>query len=234
MTVRFTTHEVGEQGRGVARAVSDSLEAARELDFAVDWALPEDLLAMPGYSGRRYREFVNNLVSVGVFTQPVRYLEVGAWQGSTLCSALCGNHVRATVIDNWSEFGGPREAFFANLDRWKGGNEVTVIERDFRTVDFASLGKHEVYLFDGPHEEQDQYDGITMAMPALADQFVLIIDDWNWDRVRQGALRAIRDLRLDMSYAVEIRTTDDDTHPAVFGPESDWHNGYFIGVCRKP
>ena len=230
MTVRFTTHEAGERLHGVARGISECLDAARN---GANW-LPDDLLTIPGYSGRRYRLFINALCSVGLFTNPATYLEVGAWQGSTLCAAIYRNNVRATVIDNWSEFGGPRAEFFANLARFKGDAEVTVLEQDFRTVDFAALGEHEVYLFDGPHEAQDQYDGIAMALPALARQFVLIVDDWYWARVRNGTLRAISALGLSMTYAVEIRTTDDDTHPAVFGPDSDWHNGYFVAVLEKP
>ena len=230
MTVRITTHEEGERLDGLARAIFRCLDEAR--DGAP--GLPNDLLTIPGMSGRRYRLFINNLCTSGTFTNPVRYLEVGAWQGSTLCSAIHANNVRATVIDNWSEFGGPRAEFFANLARFKGDAEVTVLEQDFRTVDFAALGQHEVYLFDGPHEAKDQHDGIALALPALASQFVLIVDDWNWRRVREGTLRAAKSLGLKMNYAVEIRTTDDDTHPAVWGPDSDWHNGYFIAVCEKP
>ena len=34
-----------------------------------------------------------------------RYSEVGVWKGSTLCSAIYGNKVRALAADNWSGFG---------------------------------------------------------------------------------------------------------------------------------
>ena len=63
-------------------------------------------------SGRRYRLFVNAFLS-GL--QDARYLEIGAWAGSTFCSAIYGHAVRAVAIDDWSEFGGLRETFFANL-----------------------------------------------------------------------------------------------------------------------
>jgi hypothetical protein len=60
--------------------------------------LPEDVLAMEGMSGRKYRLFINNLIEALVSPH---YLEVGVWAGSTLCSAIWGNTVRAFAIDNW-------------------------------------------------------------------------------------------------------------------------------------
>jgi len=43
------------------------------------------------------------------------------------------------------------------------------IESDFRAVDYSAIGRFNVYLFDGPHQEQDQYDGIMVARTALDD-----------------------------------------------------------------
>ena len=89
--------------------------------------------------------------------------------------------MHAVCIDNWSQFGGPRSEFFANIE--KVVSETThlrVIEQDFRSVNFHELALFNVYLFDGPHEEVDQYDGVMIAQPALMDRFVLIVDDWNW------------------------------------------------------
>ena len=205
--------------------------AALNRAFAGEGWLPPEVLTLPGYSGRKYRLFINNLI--GALHAP-RYLEVGVWQGSTLCSAIWGNSVVvATAIDNWSEFGGPRDEFFANLARFRGNADVTVLEQDFRSVDYAGLGQHNVYLFDGPHDETDQRDGIGLALPALAHEFVLIVDDWNWARVRGGTRRGIEAAKLTVLAEADIRTTDDGSHPAVSGPGSDWHNGYFIGVCRQ-
>jgi predicted O-methyltransferase YrrM len=189
------------------------------------------VLDIRGMSGRKYRMFINNLIR-GM--DDARYLEVGTWAGSTLCSAISGNSVRAIAIDNWSEFGGPKDVFQENLKKFSSAeSDVRFIESDFRKIDFGELGKFNVYLFDGPHSEQDQYDGIKLALPALDECFVLIIDDWNWERVRLGTARAIRDLGLEALYSVEIRSTLDNSHPTVIMENSDWHNGYFIAVLRK-
>jgi hypothetical protein len=192
--------------------------------------------AIEGMSGARYRWFVNTLLRrLGRAT----YLEVGSWMGSTLCSAIHGNQVRALAIDNWSQFGGPKAQFLANLRAFRTPEaDVEVLESDFRAVPYAALparyGAFDVYLFDGPHEEQDQFDGLVAALPALADSFVFICDDWNWPQVRGGTQKAIARSGLTLLYQAEIRTTLDDTHPVQGFRESDWHNGYCIAVLQKP
>ena len=70
---------------------------------------------------------------------------MGCWTGSTLCSAISRKRVRATGIDNWSEFGGPKDQFLANVNRFKVPEaHVTFVECDFRKLDIASLGTFNV------------------------------------------------------------------------------------------
>ena len=109
----------------------------------------------------------------------------------------------------------------------------SVIFEDFRRVDFGRIGKSKDYLFDGPHAYQDQYDGLAYAWDALTDEFVFIVDDWNWEAVRAGTMDAIRDLGLEIALQIEVRTTQDNSHPEISGKQSEWHNGYFISVLRK-
>src|SRR5947207_14566929 len=135
------------------------------------------VLDMDGMSGRKYRLFINSLIRS--LPNP-RYLEIGSLTGSTLCSAVSGNEVRATAIDNWSQFGGPRETFYANLEAYRPPSAVVrVIEDDFRGVDYRSTGTFDVFLYDGPHGPEDQFDGISLALPVLNQAFVLIVADWH-------------------------------------------------------
>jgi hypothetical protein len=43
-------------------------------------------------------------------------------------------------------------------------------------------------------------------------------------------IAAIDGLHLTIAYALEIRTSLDETHPVPSGQDSNWHNGYFIAV----
>jgi hypothetical protein len=224
----LTTMKVTSQP-GLVAAVEAALATA-VLSAEIDASAP--FYAIAGMSGRRYRLFINRLVQS--LPNPA-YLEVGSWAGSTLCSAISGNSLHAVAIDNWSEFGGPKAAFMQNVQRCVSpGANVCFLEGDFRAVDYSSLGVFNIYLYDGPHEQIDQFDGIALALPALSAEFVFIVDDWNWDRVRAGTFAAIRDTGLSVVYAAEIRTTLDGSHPENAFGHSDWHNGYYISVLRKP
>jgi hypothetical protein len=223
--------------RGLETASPLGLRVRNALRRAIEGQskVTPELLSILGMSGKLYRMFINNLVES---TPDARYLEVGSWAGSTLCSAIYGNKVRALAIDNWSQFDGPQHLFFSHLSAFVGKESaVSFFNSDFRAVPYGALGKFNIYLFDGPHEYQDQYDGLALAKDALDDEIVFIVDDWNWPGVRAGTHDAIRDAGWKLAYSVEIRSTDNDRHPGdqglPQGPDSDWHNGYFIGVLRR-
>jgi predicted O-methyltransferase YrrM len=213
----------------VSSEIVARVKAALAAGLAGDSGIDPRLLKIPGMSGRCYRHFINNLVRT---TPDARYLEIGTWAGSTLCAAISNNRVSATAIDNWSEFGSPKALFESHLAQFKTPEaHVRFIESDFRAVDFSALGKFNIYLFDGPHEYQDQYDGLEMVLPALDEQFVLIVDDWNWEKVREGTRRALQANRISPLYSIEIRSTLDNSHPIISCELSDWHNSYFFCVA---
>lgn len=194
--------------------------------------LPSWIMNLSGMSGRRYRRLVNNLVRL--VPDPV-YLEVGSWKGSTACAAVWSNHCEIICIDNWSEFGGPRDEFLENIERASASNSLQVIEDDFRAVNFGKLQpKANIYLFDGPHGERDQFEGIAMALPGLRQEFVLIVDDFNWAQVREGTFRALLEKDLTVLCSVTIRTNAAGLDPKILFEKSDWHNGYFLAVVTKP
>jgi len=199
--------------------------------MALDHKLPPAVYQMEGMSGRKYRYLVNTLIAL---TPDARYLEVGSWAGSTACSAMHGNALAITCIDNWSEFGGPKDVFLENVRACANEHmRFNFIESDFRAVDYGAIGRYNVYLFDGPHEAADQADGVLLAQPALDDSYTLIVDDWNAPHVRQGTIEALQKLGGPVVCGIEIRTTKNDTHPTVQRQHSEWHNGYFIAVCKK-
>ena len=60
--------------------------------------LSADILSMEGMSGTKTRHLYNNICSLS----GANYLEIGVFRGSTFCSAIYGNNIKATGIDNWS------------------------------------------------------------------------------------------------------------------------------------
>ena len=183
---------------------------------------------MPGMSGRMYRAFINNLVKL---VPDPRYLEIGTWKGSTACAAISGNKLKAVCVDNWSQFGGPKEEFLAhiNLCLKDSDCDFNFIENDFRKVDYDSLGKFNIYFFDGPHEEVDQYDAIKYAQNALDDTYILVVDDFNVPHIRTGTYNALKDLNHNIVSSIEIISA----YPGPREQHSHWHGGYFIAVIKK-
>jgi hypothetical protein len=198
--------------------------------LAINTKLPDWIVNMPGMSGKKYRYLINNLISE--LPDP-RYLEIGSWAGSTACAAAFKNKLNITCIDNWSQFGGPKENFLENIKKISNDDiQFRFIEKDFREVDYRNIGKFNIYLFDGPHSRQDHYDGIASVQMALDETYILIIDDWNWESVRSGTQEAIEKV-ANIIYSIEIRTSKDNQNPSTSHEKSDWHNGYYICVCQK-
>lgn len=201
----------------------------KSYDNAVDgkFKISEDVLSMAGMSGRSYRKFINNLVES--IPDP-RYLETGSLKGSTVCSAIYGNKVKASCIENWHwDY---REEFKKNTESVLTSDiDFTFIESDFRNVNYSNIGSYNIYMFDGPHSARDQYDGVYLAQPALDDKHILIVDDWNWDEVRHGTWSAIKFLELSVVSMIEVYTLNHG--PENGNEKSEWHNGYLIAAIEK-
>jgi len=192
--------------------------------------ITSDILAMDGMSGKKTRHFYNNLLN----RPGTRYLEIGTWKGSSVCSAMCGNKATVVCIDNWSEFGGPKNEFLANFNRHKGENDARFIEQDCFQVDVSALPKFNVYMYDGNHTKDSHYKALVHFYNCLDDVFVFLVDDWNWKDVRDGTFASFKQLNLSVLYNHEIRTTHDDTHPPFGSPrQKEWHNGIYVAILKK-
>lgn len=208
-----------------------SVRTAFEDALANRGHMDERAYRVEGFSGRKHRLFLNNLIAA--VEQP-RYLEIEIFRGATFCAAVSNNKVRATGIDNWVEFGGKASEFNINLAAFKGPEaSVSIIEQDFRTVNYAALGPFNVGFYDGPHAERDQYDGARIVIAALEPSSILLVDDWNWDHVRPGTMNAIRDSGVHIDFAIEVRTSFDNSVPAHAYGESDWNDGLLAAAVSR-
>ena len=188
-----------------------------------------DILAMDGMTGTKTRHFYNNLLN----TVDARYLEIGTWKGSSVCSAMNSNTAFVTCIDNWSEFGDARDEFLVNFDKYKGDNKASFIEANCFEVNVATLPKFNIFMYDGNHTEDSHYKALLHYYECLDDVFILIIDDWNWDCVRNGTSRAITNLNLKVMYEKSIRLTSDNSHSPMDEAAATWWNGIYIAVLQK-
>ena len=190
--------------------------------------LTQDVMDIRGLTSKKVRCFLNNICN----PENTVYLEIGPYQGATFFSALYGNHISAIAIDNWGAeemmpaiapiWGGlggsmtrtkPKDVFLQNLKKFKGTNNVQILDENYLNFNKKSLlYEPNVLFYDGEHTFADQYQVLADFKDYLAPEFILIIDDWNWEK--RGILKGIKDLKLNVKYKKEIFTKGED--PADF------------------
>jgi hypothetical protein len=193
-----------------------------------------EALSLEGMSGLMTRHFYNNLCSL----EGARYLEIGTFRGSTVCSAISNNTTKTVCIDDFSEFAGidnrnhPREDLLQNIDRFKGNNDVTFIESSCWDIDPSGLGKFNIYMYDGNHDELSHMRALSHFAECLDDEFIYIVDDWNWPAVPKATCKSLKENGLEILFKKEITYRDDQNPDGIINRQT-WWNGIGIFVLKK-
>jgi len=191
--------------------------------------ISEDILNIHGFSAKTNRHFYNNLLNM----PDARYLEIGCWAGSSLCSAMYNNNATITCIDDFSQSLVHKAELLKNIAKYKGSNNVLFIENDCYKVDVSKLNKHNIYLYDGFHDYRSHHNALTHYYECLDDIFIFIVDDWNQAENRSGTKDSISRLKLKVLFEKEIILTDDDSHTQPPLRDTSWWNGVYIAVLLK-
>ena len=199
------------------------------LTFPDNSKLSSEALLVPGFTSNKVRHFLNNLCS----SPDIIYLEIGTHKGATLISACYGNkHNRFIGIDNFCEFDDLKEAqgyLMQNLSKFSNQASPEFIAGD--CWDYETISKVpdniNIYFYDGAHDIESQKKAITVYYPKLADTFVLIVDDWNWDNSRTGTYEGISEMELNIVYSKDIFT------PGRQSMHEHFWNGLGIFVLEK-
>lgn len=117
------------------------------------------------------------------------YLEVGTHRGSTLLGAALDHNKLCYGVDNFLGHNSPEECYpFSSIEEGlcdaiknvSNGN-VNYFKCDylefFNSRKDVNGKKVEVYLYDGDHGSNNQYLGIKCALPLLADDAIILVDD---------------------------------------------------------
>lgn len=164
---------------------------------------------------------IGALINVIVSRMPEgqAYVNVGVWNGFTLLAGMAGNLEKTCVgIDNFSEFGGPREAFRQRFESQKGPGHA-FFDMDYRDYfkgpNVPAIG---FYIYDGDHSREHQHEGLRAAEPFLADGGLILVDDFNVD----AAIDGTRDFIEQSPFAYEILLEQHTCH--------DWHPTFWNGI----
>lgn len=215
-----------EKKKNMSDMTSDRIVKAIQDADEIKSKLADDIFKLEGYSSAKVRCLLNNLV-----TSDDKYLEVGTWQGSTLISALYGNNVQHHLcIDDFSQFtdgNNIKEILFKNFQS-VFNSTPNLIEHDAFTIDLSKINdRYTVYFYDGIHNEIAQRMALTYFYPILADEFILVVDDWStgWG-VEQGTREGIKKSNLTTVYEKCL--------PNIPGKHvEEWWNGLGVFILKK-
>lgn len=204
--------------------INELKNAVAESIISKETNIPDSILNIKGFSGKEYKFFANRLLSKPIVK---KYVEIGVWHGSTSIAALKGNTDKLNywVIDNFSQFGSPKQEF---LNNWNNhfGCDPNLIDQDCFNINLTekAISDVDVYFYDGDHEELDHYKALQYYYNAMASSFIYMVDDWCWPKVQMGTYRAINDLNLNI-----------EMHVGFYGNEdaNGWWNGCGIFVFKK-
>jgi len=228
--------------------MSRANELVHTVESALDssnWTLPYSVANIRGLVGPDFKQFLHTVVAAPLVK---RYLEIGAWEGSSTISALYENINKLDkhwIVDNWSQSflgqppGAPKEGFTRN---WNAHitQPPNLIDADSFAINPSDYGMSniDVYFYDGGHTEEQQKKALTHYIDCMAPQFIYIVDDWKWERVRKGSTQGITELGLKVLWSKEITTEGPGLSPAVplwpghSGTEG-WSNGTGIFVLER-
>jgi hypothetical protein len=83
-----------------------------------------------------------------------------------------------------------------------------------------------VYLYDGGHSYEDHKKALTYYYNTLANEFIFIVDDWNWEPARRGTFDAMGELGIKLHRDFALLTSFN-------GDVDSWWNGFYVAVCEK-
>ena len=185
--------------------------------------LPLEIFQVEGMSSRKIRILLNEICAF----QGCNYLEVGAFKGSTILAASYKNPGQFVTIDNFSQFGGPKQEFLQNQNRFYKECRFALLEQNVWEVAPEAIAPINVFFYNGNHQEEDQFRAFLYFDRALSDDFIAIVDDWNVPEVRRGTHSAFAQLQYKV-------VKDWALHSKCHTDPADWWNGLYVAVIQKP
>lgn len=116
------------------------------------------------------------------------YVEIGCYKGLSLAAAASGNAgAKIYACDNFSQFKATADGLRRTLGAHTPPGQIEFFDMEFRR--FLELAPWRpatigVYFYDGGHSFADQYEALHWALPVLAGDALVIVDDTNKRNVR--------------------------------------------------
>jgi hypothetical protein len=182
-----------------------------------------DGMNIDGMTGIKIHHFCNNILN----TDDSRYLEICCWKPSSVYWAMYNNNAKILCIENYNKSADAKNEFLNNLNKFKGNNEVIFIESNCFELDISKLSKFNIYMYVGIRTELAHYNALFYYYNCLDDIFIYIVDNWYWQKVRDGTNKVIKDLNLKILYEKNIIKSNYIATP------DKWMYGIYIVLLQK-
>lgn len=193
-----------------------------------DSNLTESELAVGGFSTPTIRMLVNNICNLENGT----YLEVGLWMGGTFIASF-NKGLTSIGIENYAQdFGvvGVKDHLEKNIaDHKHKAKDIQLHFEDCFAMDKSVLPDGiDIFCYDGEHSFENQARALPYFFDKLADRFIYLCDDFNWERVYLGTNKALADLsdKIEIEYCKVLRGYSLQDDPI-------FHNGIAIYLISK-
>lgn len=179
-------------------------------------------LYLEGWSSPKVRHLLNNICGGG---SRINYFEVGIYKGSTFISALFGNFdIKATGVDVKIT----KDLKDNLVKHLSGYSNFETIESDcFELNQEKFINSVDVFFYDGLHSQKCQEKAFTVMNPIFKKRFVVIIDDWNEQKVKNGTKLGISKMGYNVIYKRSLPSSGN-------GDLESWWNGIYIAILEKP
>lgn len=211
---------MNKKAQQINRAIEDAVARKSKL-------VPENF-DVPGFVSLAGRHLYNNLGALAT-----RVCEVGSHLGCSLTSTVSHNPqiVSATAIDSFAsdeiEERKCKPLFLENIKKWMPKEtEFKLIHAESFSFDLKEIqAPIDFYIYDGDHSMISQRRALTHYYPILADEFIFIVDDYNWPEVQEGTQKGIQDCNLEVLFERHLVGGDHDNE--------SWWNGYYVALLKK-
>jgi Methyltransferase domain len=149
------------------------------------------------------------------------YLNIGVWQGFTFFAAVLNHQATSIGVDNFSEFGGPREKFLEHFARLQHP-KASFWDLDYKEYFSKKHNEQKIgfYFYDGAHDYKNQMAALTISEPHFAKNAIILVDDSNNPHARHATLDFVKERHRRYEIILD-QFTAGNRHPT-------FHNGLMV------
>ena len=177
--------------------VEDAISKSANLEGAFDSEITRDQSGPTVWRGVESMDHPEYLHMLNLLTYDNSVVcHVGFWKGLSLFSHLFErNPKKVYAVDYFFNNLSLKEEFHNNASRLEFEGRFDLYEGDFRQLNVSLFPEPiDLHIYDADHSDEGQYWGVKHFDRAFANQFILVVDNWNLNEVGKFTEKAIEDL----------------------------------------